>query len=142
MAQNKTRPNNSDVTAFLDAVDHPTRRVDAIRLNALFQEVTGWQPRLWGGSIIGYGQYHYRYDSGREGDFLATGFSPCKANLSIYFMPGYQDYGAILSRLGKHRSGKACLHVNKVADIEIGALRDLVRAGLDDLARMYSVRAG
>lgn len=136
---NKTQPTDADVAAFLHAVEHPTRRADALALDALFQEITGWQPRLWGPSIIGYGQYHYRYSSGLEGDFLATGFSPRKASLSIYIMPGYQDYGAILSRLGKHKSGKACLYVNKLADIDMTVLAELIRAGLDDLARTYPV---
>jgi len=139
MAENKTQPTAADVSAFLNAVEHPTRRADALALDALFQEVTGWQPRLWGASIIGYGQYHYRYATGREGDFLATGFAPRKANLSIYIMPGYQDYSAILSRLGKHKTGKACLYVNKLADIDMDVLTELIRAGLDDLAQIYPV---
>lgn len=136
---NKTRATDADVAAFLAAVAHPTRRADARALDALFQEITGWRPRLWGPSIIGYGQYHYRYASGREGDFIATGFSPRKASLSIYIMPGYQDYGAILSRLGKHKTGKACLYVNKLADIDMDVLAELIRAGLTDLARIYPV---
>ena len=139
MAENKTHPTTADVPAFLNAVAHPTRRADALALDALFQEITGWQPRLWGPSIIGYGQYHYRYATGREGDFLATGFSPRKANLSIYIMPGYQEYGAILSRLGKHKTGKSCLYVNKLADIDMAVLAELIRARLDDLARIYPV---
>jgi len=139
MAENKTQPTTADVPAFLNAVAHPVRRADALALDALFQEITGWQPRLWGSSIIGYGQYHYRYASGREGDFLATGFSPRKANLSIYIMPGYQEYDEILARLGKHKTGKACLYINKLADIDMTVLAELIRAGLDDLARIYPV---
>lgn len=142
MAENKTRATGADVAAFLDAVEHPTRRADALALDALFRDVTGWQPRMWGGSIVGYGQYHYRYDSGREGDFLATGFSPRKANLSIYIMPGYTDFGAILADLGKHKIGKSCLYVNKLADIDTGVLRRLIRAGLDDLTARWPVTPG
>jgi len=142
MAENKTQPTNADVTSFLQSVEHPTRRADAVRLNALFQEVTGWQPRLWGASIIGFGQYHYRYASGREGDFLATGFSLRKANMSLYIMPGYSDFGAILSRLGKHKTGKACLYINRFADIDEAALRDLIRAGLENLSARYTVTPG
>jgi hypothetical protein len=127
----------AEVAAFLDAVAHPTRRADARALDVLFRDITGWQPRLWNGSILGYGSYHYRYDSGREGDFLATGFSPRKANLSLYIMPGYQDHGAILNRLGKHKTGAACVYVNKLADIDMAALQDLIRAGLVDLARTF-----
>ena len=142
MAQNKTQPTTADVTAFLDAVEHPTRRADGHQLNALFQEITGWTPRMWGPSIIGYGQYHYVYDSGREGDFLATGFSPRKANLSLYIMPGYQDYAPLLARLGKHKTGKACLYITKLADVDIDEVAELIRMGLEDLAKRYPVSAG
>ncbi len=141
MSGNKTVATDADVTAFLHAVDHPTRRADALTLDALFRQITGWEPRLWGPSIVGYGQYHYRYDSGREGDFLATGFSPRKANLSIYIMPGYSDYADILSRLGKHKTGAACLYINKLADVDLDVLAELIRAGLDDLHRTYPVQA-
>ena len=127
------------VAAFLDAVGHPTRRADAQALDTLFREVTGWQPRLWNSSILGYGRYSYRYDSGRAGEFLATGFSPRKANISLYIMPGYQGHGAILDRLGKHRTGAACVYINKFADIDMDALADLIRAGLSDLARTWPV---
>lgn len=89
--------------------------------------------------MVGYGRYHYRYKSGREGDFLATGFSPRKAAHSIYIMPGYTDFGGILARLGKHRLGKSCLYVNKLADIDLDVLAELVRAGLDDLDRLWPV---
>jgi hypothetical protein len=97
---------------------------------------------MWGPTMIGYGQYHYRYDSGREGDFLATGFSPRKANLSIYILPGYADFGPILSRLGKHRTGKSCLYVNRLADIDLAVLEELIRAGLEDLGRRWPVTPG
>lgn len=94
---------------------------------------------MWGPSIIGYGRYHYRYESGREGDFLATGFSPRKAAHSIYIMPGYQDYNSILRRIGKHRLGRSCLYVNKLADIDIIVLAELISAGLRDLTKLYPV---
>jgi hypothetical protein len=94
---------------------------------------------MWGPTIIGYGQYHYTYGSGRAGEFLATGFSPRKANLSIYILPGYADFGAILSRLGKHTIGKSCLYVNKLADIDLDVLEELIRAGLDDLGTRWPV---
>jgi hypothetical protein len=94
---------------------------------------------MWGSSMIGYGSYAYRYDSGREGESLATGFSPRKASLSIYVMPGYADYGAILDRLGKHKMGKSCLYVNKLADIDLDVLAELIKTGLDDLGRKWPV---
>jgi hypothetical protein len=95
---------------------------------------------MWGPSMVGYGSYAYRYESGHGGTALATGFSPRKAELSIYIMPGYQDYGAILTRLGKHRLGKACLYVRKLSDIDLGVLEELIRAGLDDLGKLWPVR--
>lgn len=138
-AQNKTQVTEVSVDDFIAAVDHPVRRADAIALNEMFTRVTGWQPRMWGPTMIGYGQYHYIYDSGREGDCLATGFSPRKANLSIYILPGYGDFGDYLARLGKHKIGKSCLYINKLADVDMGVLEELVRAGLDDLATRWPV---
>ncbi|WP_421857566.1 DUF1801 domain-containing protein [Oceanicaulis sp.] len=139
MTQNKTQPTSADVDAFLGAVEPERRREDGRALNALFQRVTGWSPVMWGPSMIGYGSYHYRYDSGREGDFLATGFSPRKANLSIYIMPGYADYASLLNRLGKHKMGKSCLYVSKLGDVDLDVLSELIQAGLEDLGRTWPV---
>ncbi|UWQ49144.1 DUF1801 domain-containing protein [Leisingera caerulea] len=140
MTQNKTVPTGASVEAFLASVEPARKAAEAQQLDALFRRVSGFEPRLWGPSIIGYGRYHYRYASGREGDFLATGFSPRKARHSIYIMPGYQDYGAILSRLGKHKLGKSCLYVNKLADIDLEVLAELIRAGLKDLNAIWPVQ--
>lgn len=140
MASNKTQPTETRPEDFIASVAHPVRRADAERLDLLFRDITGFTPRMWGPSIIGYGRYHYRYDSGREGDFLATGFSPRKANLSIYIMPGYADFSAILDRLGKHKLGKSCLYVNKLADIDLDVLGELIRAGLRDLDGRWPVQ--
>ena len=142
MAENKTQPTGADVRAFLDAVEPERRRADALRLDAIFRKMTGWEARLWGPSIIGYGRYHYRYDSGREGDFLATGFAPRKASLVIYIMPGYGDFGAILADLGKHKLGKSCLYINKLDDIDEAVLERLIRAGLEDLGKRWEVLPG
>ena len=138
MSGNKTLPTGASVEVFLAAAP-PARAADAVRLDALFRQATGFQPRMWGESIVGYGRYHYRYASGREGDFLATGFSPRKAAFSIYIMPGYQDYGAILSRLGKHKTGKSCLYVNKLADVDLAVLEKLIRQGVKDLNAIWPV---
>ena len=137
---NTTTQTDQSVADFIAAVDHKTRREDAVTLDAMFRDITGWQPRMWGPSIIGYGSYHYKYDSGREGDSLATGFSPRKANLVLYIMPGYQDYGHLLDRLGKHRWGKSCLYVNKLADIDLIVLRELIATGLADLGKIWPVQ--
>ncbi len=140
MAQNKTQATAQSVADFIAAVDHPTRRADAAVLNDMFRRVTGWQPRMWGPSIIGYGEYHYTYESGRTGDFLATGFSPRKANLVLYIMPGYANFGSIMARLGKHKMGKSCLYVNKLADIDMDVAEELVQAGLDDLGARWPIK--
>jgi len=136
---NKTVPTGQSVDQFLAAVLPPGKAQDARALDALFRKTTGFAPVMWGASIVGYGRYHYRYKSGREGDFLATGFSPRKTALSVYIMPGYADFGDILSRLGKHKLGKSCLYVNKLADIDLDVLSELIRAGLEDLGRLWPV---
>ena len=140
MSENKTQATTQSVADFIAAVEHPTRRADAVALDAMFRDITGWQPRMWGPSMIGYGAYHYTYDSGRSGDFLATGFSPRKSNMSIYIMPGYADFSDILARLGKHKIGKSCLYINKLADVDMNVLQELVRAGLKDLGAKWPVR--
>ncbi len=139
MSQNKTQPTDRSVAGFISAMEHERKRADAEALDALFRRVSGFEPVMWGLSIVGYGRYHYRYASGREGDFLATGFSPRKANLSIYIMPGYADFGDILKDLGKHRTGVSCLYVNRLADIDLDVLGWLIRAGLDDLGTHYPI---
>ncbi len=140
MSQNKTVPTGVSVEAFIASVEPARKAAEAQQLDALFRRVTGYRPQMWGPSLVGYGRYHFRYASGREGDFLATGFSPRKARHSIYIMPGYQDYGAILSRLGKHKLGKSCLYVNKLADIDLEVLAELIRTGLKDLNAIWPVQ--
>ncbi|NND21481.1 MAG: DUF1801 domain-containing protein [Silicimonas sp.] len=139
MSENKTQATGADVGAFLDGVEPPDRRDDARRLDAIFREVSGFDPVMWGPSIVGYGRYHYVYKSGREGDFLATGFSPRAREFSIYIMPGYANFGHHLDRLGKHRIGRSCLYVKRLSDIDEDVLRKLIRAGLDDLATHWDV---
>jgi hypothetical protein len=140
MSKNKTRPTETTPRDFLASLEPEKRRVQSFELLKFFEGITGWKARMWGPSIIGFGEYHYKYDSGREGDFLATGFSPRKANLVLYIIPGYQDYGHILDRLGKHKLGKSCLYINKLEDIDMDVLAELVRAGLTDLAMKYPVK--
>lgn len=139
-ADNKTRATDGSVEDFLRGVEPERRRDDGFALLELFRRTTGWEPRLWGPSIVGFGEYHYKYDSGREGDFLATGFSPRKAKLTLYIMPGYENYGDILERLGKHSLGKSCLYINKLPDIDQAVLAELIAAGLTDLQKKYPVR--
>ncbi|MBN2472691.1 MAG: DUF1801 domain-containing protein [Anaerolineae bacterium] len=126
MAQNKTTPGQGSVTAFLQTVEEQ-RRADCETLVALMQEVTGEPPVMWGDSMVGFGSYHYKYASGREGDWFVVGFSPRKQNLTLYIMAGFEEYEALLARLGKHTTGKSCLYVKRLADVDMDALRELVR---------------
>ena len=137
MSERKTTQNEADVNAFLDGVENPRRRADARQLLALMQAVTGEPPKMWGSSIVGFGSYHYRYASGREGNSLIVGFSPRKQNLAIYIMPGFSDYGALLGKLGKFRTGKSCLYVNKLGDVDMELLEELVRESVTEMKRRY-----
>ncbi len=137
MSDLKTRPTGASVEAFIDAVEHPRRREDARTLLELMHRVTGEEPVMWGPSIVGYGSYHYRYASGQEADWPVVGFSPRKQNLSIYIMTGFEASDALLSRLGKHKTGKSCLYVNKLADVDLEVLETLVRASVAEMRRMY-----
>ncbi|MEM8634409.1 MAG: DUF1801 domain-containing protein [Pseudomonadota bacterium] len=136
-SENKTKPTNILPIDFVAAVDHPTRRQDAETLLELFARVTGMTAKMWGPSIIGYGSYHYKYESGREGDMCMTGFSPRKANLVLYVISGYKKLGGQLDRLGKHKIGKSCLYINKLADIDMDVLEEIIVAGLKDVRERY-----
>lgn len=138
-ADNKTKPTSVSVGGFLNAIEHDTRRADGFALLDLFNRITGLRPKMWGPSIIGYGRYHYKYESGREGDFLITGFSPRKSALSIYIMPGYRDMSDKLARLGKHKTGKSCLYINKLADIDTAVLEEIVLDGIAYMKANYEV---
>lgn len=129
----------SDIVQFLDQVEPARRHREAAELDQFFRRVTGFAPVLYRGGMMGYGRYHYTYESGRSGASLATGFAPRKAKLSIYIMPGYVDYGDILARLGKHTMGKACLYLNKLEDADLNVLEELVRAGLHDLGKRWQI---
>ena len=137
MAENTTKPTDVDPAAFVAAVEHPTRRADAEVLLELMGRVTGYPPKMWGPTIVGFGRYHYRYDSGREGDFLITGFSPRKANLVVYLLPGYDDLGDELAVLGKHRMGKSCLYINKLADVDLAVLERMVERSVARMRAEY-----
>ncbi|MFK7837647.1 MAG: DUF1801 domain-containing protein [Sulfitobacter sp.] len=129
----------SDVAEFLAGVEPARRHAEAVELDAFFRRVTGYEPALWSGNMLGYGAYDYTYKSGRTGRWFATGFAPRKAKLSIYIMPGYADFSDILGRLGKHTKGKSCLYLNKLADADMDVLAELVQAGLRDLATHWPV---
>ena len=134
---NKTKPTKVSPRSFINAVDHPQRRKDGLELLKFFNRVTGMKPKMWGPSIVGYGRYYYKYDSGREGEHLITGFSPRKSALTIYVMPGYRDFSKELKRLGKHKLGKSCLYINKLDDVDLGVLEEIVRDGVAYMKKNY-----
>lgn len=123
----------------IDAVVAEAKRDEARAIDALFRDVTGWAPKAWG-RLVGYGQYHYRYASGREGDFLATGFTMRARDISLHILPGYSDFPDIAARLGPHSRGKSCWYIKRLDAVDSDALRDLIRAGLADLESHYEVQ--
>jgi len=129
----------TDVEAHFAAITDDKRRHQARELDALFRQVTGWRPYMANYRMIGYGRYAYTYATGHSGVSLATGFAISPAKFNIYIMPGYGNFGAITARLGKHKLGKACLYVNKLADIDMDVLGELIRAGLNDLATRWTI---
>ena len=126
MAENKTKPIALSVASFLDAIPDQTKRADAKALVKLMQSVTGEKPKMWGPSIVGFGSYHYKYESGHEGDAPIAGFSPRKAAIVLYGVTGSDGAEALLARLGKHTMGKGCLYIKKLADVDPKALSALV----------------
>lgn len=138
-AKNKTQPTETDPRDFLAGVEPERRREDGFVLLELFNRVTGLKPQMWGPSIIGYGRYAYRYESGREGEFMLTGFSPRKSSLNLYIMPGYAAEGTQekLARLGKHKLGKSCLYINSLADVDSQILAEIIADGVAEMRRKY-----
>lgn len=126
MAELKTKQNDASVEAFLQGVEDPRQRHDAFRVLELMKEITAEPPKMWGTSMVGFGSYHYKYASGREGDWFLTGFSPRKGSLTLYIMPGLDQYGALLQQLGKHKTGKSCLYIKRLDDVDLSTLRELV----------------
>lgn len=134
----KTRPGVEDVGAFLDAIPDPGRRKDCQDLLELMQRLSGAPPRLWGGSMVGFGSYHYRYDSGREGDWFQIGFAPRKNDLTLYLMSGFEARPDLMARLGKHKTGKSCLYIKHLSDIDANVLEELAADALTRLRAMYA----
>ena len=137
MAENKTRPTKVRVSDFLNAVENPQRRSDAKNVAAMMRRVTGKQATMWGPAIVGYGKYHYKYDSGREGDFMMVGFSPRKQNLAVYIMPGFENFPDLMKKLGKYKTGKSCLYINKLDDVDEKVLEKLVSESLKLMKKKY-----
>ncbi len=139
MAEIKTKPTQVSVDAFIEAVPDATRRADAKTVAAMMARLTGEPPVMWGPSIIGFGSYRYKYGSGHEGEMCRIGFSPRKAELVLYVLYPYGEPAPELARLGKHRTGKSCLYIKKLADVDMTALEDLMRGMLARMNADYPV---
>lgn len=126
MAELKTKVNDASVDKFLNNVKDKSVRDDCYKILEIMKKATRAEPKMWGTSIIGFGSYHYKYASGREGDWMLTGFSPRKQNLTLYIMPGFDEYDDLLEKLGKHTTGKSCLYIKRLEDVDMKVLKDLV----------------
>ncbi len=137
MSDVKTKVNDASVEGFLNTVEHPVKKTDSFTLLQLMTDITGVAPKMWGESIVGFDTYHYVYASGREGDWPMVGFSPRKQNISLYIMPGFVNFGPLLEKLGKHKTSKACLYINKLADVDIEILKELIQQSITYMREKY-----
>ncbi len=131
MSELKTKPNDGKVIDFLNTIEPEKKKTDSLALLTLFKEVTNEEAIMWGGSIVGFGTYHYKYKTGREGDWFCTGFSPRKQNLTLYIMSGFSRYDELLKQLGKHKIGKSCLYINKLEDVDLTVLKQLIKESIE-----------
>lgn len=132
-AEAKTRPTKEKVKDFLNKVPDAARREDCLVVAKLMEEITGEKPQMWGPSIVGFGTWHYKYASGHEGDWPVAAFSPRKQDLTLYLTPGFQNRGELMSKLGKHKTGKSCLYIKRLSDIHLPTLKKLIKASVKDL---------
>ena len=137
MSQNKTVATKASVTEFINSIDDPQRKADARKVASIMLKVTGKRAKMWGSSIVGYGTYHYKYDSGREGDFMITGFSPRKQALSIYILAGFAKFGGLMKKLGKYKTGKSCLYVKRLSDVDEDVLQRLIEESVKYMRKNY-----
>ena len=137
MANVKTTKTGASVTGFIAAIDDPKQRADAKKLSSMMRAATGSRARMWGASIVGFGSYHYKYASGREGDWMLVGFSPRKQNISVYIMPGFDRFGALMKKLGKYKTGKSCLYIRRLEDVDEAVLEQLIRDSVEDMRARY-----
>lgn len=137
MAELKTKKTTASVTAFLNAIDDPERRRDCKAVAKMMREVTGDKPAMWGPAIVGFGSYDYKYESGREGRWFLCGFSPRKQALTLYIMPGFSRYDALMKRLGEHTTGKSCLYVKRLSVIDTDVLRELIEQSVRQMKKIY-----
>lgn len=138
MAEQKTKPTEESVIKFLEDVEDEKRRKDSYRIVKLMQAATGQAPKMWGTNIVGFGSYHYKYNSGHEGVAPLVGFSPRKQSISLYLMAGFTKYEDLLEQLGKHKVGKGCLYISKLEDVNVKVLSELIKNSVDFLQGKYS----
>lgn len=137
MTDNKTRPTGASVAAFINSIEDPQRRADARKLGAMMRRATGKRAKLWGSSIVGYGTYRYKYESGREGESMLTGYSPRKQALTVYVLPGFKRFAPLMKKLGSYRTGKSCLYIKRLADVDQDVLEELVRKSVEYMRANY-----
>ena len=137
MAENKTKKTGASVTEFLNSIDNPQMRADAKKVASMMRRVTGKRAKMWGSSIVGYGTYHYKYDSGREGDFMVTGYSPRKQALTVYIIPGFSKFGPLMKKLGKYKTGKSCLYIRRLSDVDENVLEQLIDRSVQLMHKKY-----
>lgn len=137
MAENKTKPTRASVTSFLNGIEDKQKRADCKKVAAMMRAATGSRAKMWGANIVGFGRYHYKYASGREGDFMLTGFSPRKQALTVYIMPGFSKFSALMSKLGNYKTGKSCLYIKHLADIDESVLQRLISESVKHMRRKY-----
>lgn len=133
MAELKTKPTQANVKEFLNQIPDKERRDDCFAIAKLMEEITGDKPKMWGPSIVGFGTYRYKYASGREGDWMVTGFSPRKKDLTLYIMMGFEKHPELMQQLGKHSTGKSCLYIKRLSDIHVPTLKKLIKASVKEL---------
>lgn len=133
----KTRENDASVKQFIECQDNKSRQRDCLTVKKMMQKITGKRAKMWGENMVGFGKYHYKYASGREGEYFVTGFSPRKQNFTIYIMPGYSDYQHLLNKIGKHKSEKSCLYVKSLDDIDLEVLRILITESVNEMKVLY-----
>ena len=135
IAELKTKLNDASVEKFLKSVSDEKMRKDCFTILELMKKITKAEPKMWGSSIVGFGTYHYKYESGREGDWFLTGFSPRKQNLTLYIMSGFSKYNELMQKLGKYKTGKSCLYINSLEDINLNVLKNLVAQSVKYMAK-------
>ncbi|MCH7689946.1 MAG: DUF1801 domain-containing protein [candidate division Zixibacteria bacterium] len=137
MAELKTKETKLSVTKFIGKVEDDQKRQDLQAILKLMKQVTKEEPKIWGDSMIGFGHFHYKSDSGREGDWFLTGFSPRKQNLTIYITPGFDKYDSLMKQLGKHKTSKGCLYIKKLEDVDMKVLKELIKQSYQDMKKKY-----